>query len=89
MLFRSSKGVWYCEGRRDGCTSLTNCSHVSAAKAAMRSDHEGAVPMADQLILSPSEPFSRAALSWLERWEGDLPEIGRVPTAGPPSRLGG
>jgi hypothetical protein len=86
MLFRSSKGVWYCEGRRDGCTSLTDCLHVSAAKAALRS-YEGAVPVADQLILSPLEPFSRAALSWLERWEGDLPEIGGV-HVGPFSRLG-
>jgi hypothetical protein len=87
MVFCSTKGLWYCEGKRDGCTSLTDCSHVSAAKTALRSD-EGAVPMADQLILSPSEPFSRAALSWLERWDGDLPKIGGVPAAGPTSRLG-
>jgi hypothetical protein len=83
MVFCSSKGLWYCEGKRDGCTSLTDCSHVSAAKTALRSD-EGAVPMADQLILSPSEPFSRAALSWLERWDGDLPRSGGCLPRAPP-----
>jgi hypothetical protein len=26
MVFCSSKGAWYCEGKRDGCPSLTDCS---------------------------------------------------------------
>ncbi|GAQ93630.1 hypothetical protein KFL_017330010 [Klebsormidium nitens] len=38
MLFRRSKGAWYCEGKREGCPSLMDCSHVSAAKAALRLD---------------------------------------------------
>jgi hypothetical protein len=43
MLFCSSKGAWYCEGKRNGCPSLMDCSHVSAAKAALMLD-EGGVP---------------------------------------------
>jgi hypothetical protein len=77
MLFCSSKGAWYCEGKRDGCPSLVDCSHVLAAKKALRLD-EGDVSMADQLILRLSERLSMAALSWLERWDGILPEIGGV-----------
>jgi hypothetical protein len=88
MVLRSSKGgQWYCEGKRDGCPSLVDCSHVLAAKAALRSD-EGGIPMADQLILRLSEPMSMAAMGWLEVWDGELPTIGGVPTAATPLRQG-
>jgi hypothetical protein len=60
MLFRSVKGVWYCFGKRDGCACLTNCSYVSAAKAALRD--EDSVPLADVLILQLSEPLSMVAM---------------------------
>ncbi|GAQ93518.1 hypothetical protein KFL_016050010, partial [Klebsormidium nitens] len=85
MVFRSSKGVWYCEGKRDGCPSLVDCSHLSAAKAALR--NEGDLSIADQVVMSLSEPLSRAALSWLKAWNGELPTIGGgvVPSVGAPS----
>jgi hypothetical protein len=75
MVFCSSKGAWYCEGKRDGCPSLVNCSHLSAAKGALR--NEADLPIADQVVLSLSEPLSRAALGWLKAWSGKLPTIGR------------
>jgi hypothetical protein len=76
MLFRSVKGVLYCQGKRDGCASLTDCSHVSAAKAALRD--KDSVLLADVLILKLSEPLSMAAMRWLEQWSGGLPAIGEV-----------
>ncbi|GAQ85301.1 hypothetical protein KFL_002280160 [Klebsormidium nitens] len=83
MVFRSSKGVWYCKGKRDGCPSLVDCS--SAAKTALR--NEGDLPIADQVVMSLSEPISRAALGWLKAWSRELPTIGRgvVPSVGAPS----
>ncbi|GAQ93681.1 hypothetical protein KFL_018090010, partial [Klebsormidium nitens] len=87
MVFRSSKGAWYCEGKRDGCPSLTDCSHVIAAKAALRVEKD--VSVADQLVLRLSEPLSMAALSWLERWNGELPKIGVLPAVGTSSQGGG
>ncbi|GAQ93266.1 hypothetical protein KFL_014030010, partial [Klebsormidium nitens] len=88
MVFCSSKGGWYCEGKRDGCPSLMDCSHVSAAKAALRLD-EGGVSVADQMILRLSEPLSMAALSWLEAWNGELPKIGVCPAVGTSRAQGG
>ncbi|GAQ92845.1 hypothetical protein KFL_011640030, partial [Klebsormidium nitens] len=88
MVFRSSKGAWYCEGKRDGCPSLTDCSHVIAAKAALRND-SGDLSVADQMVLRLSEPLSEAALGWLERWNGELPKIGVCPAVGTSSQGGG
>ncbi|GAQ92640.1 hypothetical protein KFL_010800040 [Klebsormidium nitens] len=84
MVFRSSKGGWYCEGKRDGCPSLVDCSHVMAAKGALR--NEGDLPVADQMVLRLLEPLSEAALDWLEAWNGELPKIGKTPAVGPPSQ---
>ncbi|GAQ93077.1 hypothetical protein KFL_012860010, partial [Klebsormidium nitens] len=75
MVFRSSQGVWYCTGKRDGCPSLVDCSHLSATKAALRDEKD--LPIADQVVMSLSEPLSRAALGWLKAWGGELPVIGR------------
>ncbi|GAQ93556.1 hypothetical protein KFL_016440010, partial [Klebsormidium nitens] len=85
--FRSSKGAWYCEGKRDGCPSLTDCSHVIAAKAALR--NEGDLPVADQMVLRLSEPLSEAALGWLEAWSGVLPALGGCSAVDTPSQRGG
>jgi hypothetical protein len=35
MLFRSRAGAWFCQGKNDECPAITDCSHVSAAKAAL------------------------------------------------------
>ncbi|GAQ93557.1 hypothetical protein KFL_016440020, partial [Klebsormidium nitens] len=87
MVFRSSKGAWYCEGKRDGCPSVTDCSHVIAAKAALR--NEGDLSVAVQMVLRLSEPLSEAALGWLKRWNGELPKIGVPPAVGTSSQGGG
>lgn len=72
MVIRSKGGGWCCEGKRDGCPSLTDCSHIGAAKAAVI---KGKMPMTEALILG-SGPLARTATSWLELFDGPLPLIG-------------
>jgi hypothetical protein len=84
MLFCGNKGMWYCQGKRDGCASLTDCSHVSAAKAALK--NEDSVPLADIMILKLSKPLSMAVMCWLKQWSGSLPATRGVPAGGPSSR---
>ncbi|GAQ90555.1 hypothetical protein KFL_006550050 [Klebsormidium nitens] len=72
MVFRSKGGCWYCEGKRDGCPSLTDCSHIGAAKAALI---KGEVPTTEALVLG-SGSLARAATSWLESFDGRVPLIG-------------
>ncbi|GAQ77639.1 hypothetical protein KFL_000010870 [Klebsormidium nitens] len=77
MLFRSTAGSWYCEGKNDGCPAVSDCSHVAAAKAAVRA---GDVPAASGLLVG-SEALARAKL-WLEQWGGEVPMIRNVPAVG-------
>jgi hypothetical protein len=35
MLHRSTAGVWYCEGKLNGCPAQYDCSHIAAAKVAL------------------------------------------------------
>ncbi|GAQ88268.1 hypothetical protein KFL_004140040 [Klebsormidium nitens] len=73
MLFHSVAGNWYCEGKRDGCPSLTECVHISTARAALA---KGDVPDCARLAFGLA-PFAKAAIAWLEKWiEGELPQIG-------------
>jgi hypothetical protein len=83
MLFRSTGGAWYCQGKNDGCPAMTDCSHVSAAKAALK---RGDVPTAGVLRIN-SGALAKAA-PWLEEWDGVMPQIG-VPTAGSESERSG
>jgi hypothetical protein len=77
MLFRSGGSASrFCEGKNDGCPAITDCSHVSAAKAALGN---GDIPTAAVLHIG-TKALAEAA-RWLEEWDGVLPEIG-VPTAG-------
>jgi hypothetical protein len=77
MVFRSKGGGYYCHGKRDGCPSLTDCEHVTSAKACLI---KGDCPVADKLEGLGSGPLARGALSWLQEWDWVLPLIG-VPHA--------
>ncbi|GAQ83652.1 hypothetical protein KFL_001560190 [Klebsormidium nitens] len=87
MLLQSVAGSWHCEGKRDGCPSLTECVHISTARAVLA---KGDVPDCERLAFG-SAPFAKAAIAWLEggrshdqQWsEEELPQIGderAVPT---------
>jgi hypothetical protein len=73
MLHRSVDGLWYCQGKRDGCPVQHDCSYILAAKLAIKA---GQVHFAPGLLLGQNA-LSRAARQWLERWEGALPLLGR------------
>ncbi|GAQ89791.1 hypothetical protein KFL_005630040 [Klebsormidium nitens] len=71
MLHRNVEGAWYCQGKRDGCPSQHDCSHILAANLAVRA---GQVHFAQGLLLG-QDALSRAR-QWLERWDGALPLLG-------------
>jgi hypothetical protein len=71
MLHRSVEGVWYCQGKRDGCPSQHDCSHILAAKLAIQAGHVHFV----QGLLLGQDALSRAR-QWLEQWDGALPLLG-------------
>jgi hypothetical protein len=73
MLHRSTAGVWYCEGKRNGCPAQSDCSHIAAAKVALT---HGQVQRAEGLLLE-SVALSRAT-QWIEGWEGKLPLLGEA-----------
>jgi hypothetical protein len=73
MLHRSTVGVWYCEGKRNGCAAQYDCSHIAAAKVALT---HGQVQRAEGLLLE-SVALSRAT-QWIEGWEGKLPLLGEA-----------
>jgi hypothetical protein len=56
MLYRSTAGLWYCEGKRNGCPAQYDCSHIAAAKVALT---HGQVQRAEGLLLD-SVALSRA-----------------------------
>ncbi|GAQ83542.1 hypothetical protein KFL_001520120 [Klebsormidium nitens] len=71
--FDKKKGVWlWCQGKNDGCPSMTECSHIAAARRAL--SEAGGIPVANQIIMEPSQPLSMAALCWVERWDGVMPQ---------------
>jgi hypothetical protein len=72
MLHQSIDGLWYCQGKRDGCPSQHHCSHIIAADRAVRA---GQVHFAQGLHLG-QDALSRAR-QWLERWNRALPLLGR------------
>jgi hypothetical protein len=72
MLHRSVEGDWYCQGKRDGCPSQHDCSHILAANLAVRA---GQVHFAQGLLLG--QDALSTARQWLERWDGALPLLGR------------
>ncbi|GAQ92468.1 hypothetical protein KFL_010210010, partial [Klebsormidium nitens] len=67
MLHRSVDGDWYCQGKRDGCPSQHDCSHILAANLAVRA---GQVHFAQGLLLG--QDALSTARQWLERWDGAL-----------------
>jgi hypothetical protein len=73
MLHRSTAGVWYCEGKLNGCPAQYDCSHIAAAKVALI---HGQVQRAKGMLLD-SFALSRAA-RWIEGWEGRLPLLGEA-----------
>jgi hypothetical protein len=73
MLHRSTAGLCYCEGKRNGCPAQYDCSHIAAAKLALT---HGQVQHAEGLLLD-SVALSRAA-QWIEHWEGRLPLLGEA-----------
>jgi hypothetical protein len=77
MLHRSTAGVWYCEGKQNGCPAQYDCSHIAAAKVALS---HGQVQRAEGLLLD-SFALSRAA-QWIEQWEGRLPLLGEASGGG-------
>jgi hypothetical protein len=72
MLHESVDGLWYCQGKRDGCPSQHHCSHIIAADRAVRA---GQVHLAQGLLFG-QDALSRAR-EWLEQWGGALPLLGR------------
>jgi hypothetical protein len=72
MLHQSVDGLWYCQGKRDGCPLQHHCSHILAAKLAIQAGH---VHFAQGLLLG-QDALSRAR-QWLEQWDGVLPLLGR------------
>jgi hypothetical protein len=77
MLHRSTAGVWYCKGKRNGCPAQYDCPHIAAAKVALT---HGQVQRAEGLLLD-SVALSRAA-QWIEGWEGRLPLLGEASGGG-------
>jgi hypothetical protein len=73
MLHRSTAGVWYCEGKRNGCPAQYDCSDIAAAKLALI---QGQVQRAEGMLLN-SFALSRAT-QWIEQWEGRLPLLGEA-----------
>jgi hypothetical protein len=72
MLHQSVEGAWYCQGKRDGCPSQHDCSHILVANLAVRA---GQVHFAQGLLLG--QDALSTARQWLERWDGALPLLGR------------
>jgi hypothetical protein len=72
MLHQSVEGAWCCQGKRDGCPSQHDCSHILAANLAVRA---GQVHFAQGLLLG--QDALSTARQWLERWDGALPLLGR------------
>jgi hypothetical protein len=72
MLHRSVEGAWYFQGKRDGCPSQHDCSHILAADLAVRA---GQIHFAQGLLLG-QDALSRAR-QWLEQWDGAMPLLGR------------
>jgi hypothetical protein len=77
MLHRFTVGLWYCEGKRNGCPAQYDCSHIAAAKLALT---HGQVQRAEGLLLD-SVALSRAA-HWIEGWKGRLPLLGEASGGG-------
>jgi hypothetical protein len=82
MLHRSVEGVWYCQGKMDGCPSQHDCSHILAANLAVRA---GQVHFAQGLLFE-QDALSRAR-QWLEQWDGAIPLLGRGEGGGSESRV--
>jgi hypothetical protein len=73
MRHQSMAGVWYCEGKLNGCPAQYDCSHIAAAKVALI---HGQVLRAEGLLLD-SVALVRAT-QWLKGWEGRLPLLGEA-----------
>jgi hypothetical protein len=81
MLHRSTAGVWYCEGKLDGCPAQYDCSHIAAAKLAVTL---GQVQRTKGMLLE-SAALSMAA-QWIKQWDGKLPLLGESGGAGMSAR---